>query len=100
MILEKQEFGLPYCCLQIRRQVLAHSAQRQQHTACKPTYNASYMQLQETSCRRYYFRLSKLVWLNNMGTGGIALAAGWDAANEHYCLRPQKLLCDAHADLD
>ena len=34
------------------------------------------------------------------GIGGIALAAGWDAAKGHYCLRPQKLLCDTHADLD
>ena len=34
------------------------------------------------------------------GTGGIALAAGWDAAKGHYCLSSQKLLCDTHADLD
>lgn len=100
MMLEKQEFGLPFLIADSQAGAIAHSAQRQQHTACKPTCNTSDMQLQETSCRRYYFRLSKLVWLNNMGTGGIALAAGWDAAKEHYCLRPQKLLCDIHADLD
>lgn len=37
---------------------------------------------------------------DNKGSSSTALAAGWDAAKEHYCLRPQKFLWGTRAVLD
>ena len=37
---------------------------------------------------------------DNKGSSSTALAAGWDVAKEHYCLRPQKFLWSTRAVLD